>query len=144
MIYIGIGMIIGVLSTMVGWWFGTKYNVKVKLFKKALRGAQGQIWFEELDVFSARLKLEEFRQMHDTAINAIESMKADPNITKEQLETAEKQLVVIKSSIDEVDVILNGSIENEKYPNGVVGKVNELANLVTKKKNLEAFIKQHC
>jgi len=119
------------------------FNIKKKLFTKRVRGTQGEIWDSELNIFIARRERDEARVMHDTAVNAIEMMKADPNNTKEQVETAEKQLEMVKLNMDEFDGILNGRPPSDDKE-GHVGLTIRLENQIKRKGHLEAFIQQHC
>ena len=115
-----------------------------------LKDAERTLWELEFSKFRTLNVRESIRRQHDQtkeALNRLEAaLKGDAKneaLLKDKAEV-DGRLAHIKAQLDDIDARVYGVLPSETYPEGVVGVVQKIDNIIETRSNLQDFIKKYC
>lgn len=124
--------------------FEKLFNVKKRFFKRELAQTQARVWGYEFSRYTTLFEREKNRQMYDRVTDNLQRELAKKEKDTKTIEELEAQQKAIKQSLDDLDVMIDGSEPNGKYPEGVQGITQSLEAQVQKREHIKNFIKHYC
>lgn len=116
------------------------FNIKKRFFNQELAKTTANVWATEFSIYTTKIEYQRTQQLYSQGKDQLAQLSKDDK----NRETLEKQVKQLEESLDELNTILNGSVPNEKYPEGVRGLHDKLAAQVQKRENIKNFIKYNC
>lgn len=123
--------------------FTKKFNKK-KHFEQMICDIDKAIAELELKKFTLVNSRERYRQAYDQARLALETMEQSDKATKEERESAQKQVDKNKTIMDALDREILGAPSNEELPDGIQGVDNQLRSWVERREVAKEFIRLNC
>lgn len=126
------------------------FNIKKRFFQHELAQTEAAVWSTEFALYTTRFEYESTRQLLSSGqdqLNQVNSQlknDADNKVLAEQAATLEKKLEQLRTTLDDYNVMMNGSDPNDRYPEGVRGLSDKIRAQVQKREHIKNFIKHNC
>lgn len=147
---ISITLIIIAVAQVWRVWQLVRPETKKRHFKMKLAGTEKMIYDLEFKVYKTKEIREQIREEYDFMCSRIHGYeeqlkgkldKEDKKVVENTLEKAKTDRDRLKAQVEHLDIEINGTTPNERYPDGVTGTYQQIDSLRELTGMLKSWIK---